>query len=78
MEILLGVEQGWEMNRRINYQLINSRCITSYVEVGLMEGHRLSFKQSDPRTLSTLNKNTAKMVDSTPSAVALEPITKEK
>jgi hypothetical protein len=27
-EVLFGVEQGWEMNCEINYQLINSQGIT--------------------------------------------------
>jgi hypothetical protein len=27
-EVLFGVEQGWEMNREINYQLINFWAVT--------------------------------------------------
>jgi hypothetical protein len=38
-EVLFGVEQGWEMNRGINYQLINSRGITS------IDSLRLTFMQ---------------------------------
>jgi hypothetical protein len=31
LEALFGLEQGWEINRRINYQLINSRGVTIYI-----------------------------------------------
>jgi hypothetical protein len=51
------------------------------VEVGLTEGHRLSFEQFNPRAPSTLGKKKkkkAEMVDDTPGAVALKPVTKEK
>jgi hypothetical protein len=49
----------------------------AYVEVGLTEGHRSSFKQFDPKAPSTLKKDMAEMVDGTPDAVVLEPTTKE-
>jgi hypothetical protein len=41
------------------------------VEMGLVEGRRSSFKQSDPRALLTLKKYITKMVDDIPDAVAL-------
>ena len=52
------------------------------VEVGLTEGHRLSFEQFNPRAPSTLGKKKkkkkAEMVDDTLGAVALKLVTKEK
>jgi hypothetical protein len=35
-EVLFGVKQGWETNHGINYQLINSRCITSMDSLRLL------------------------------------------
>ena len=48
------------------------------VEVGLTEGQRLSFEQSDSRALSTLKIDTTKIVDGTPGALVLKPMTEEK
>ena len=44
-----------------------------YVKVGWTEECRSSFEQFDPRALSTLKKDTAEMLDGTPSVIALEP-----
>jgi hypothetical protein len=46
--------------------------------VGLTEGHRSIFEQSDLRALSTPKKGTTEMVDGTLGMVALEIVTKEK
>jgi hypothetical protein len=49
----------------------------AYVEMGLTEGHRSSFEQSDPRAPSILKKkDTTEMMGGTPGTVALELITK--
>jgi hypothetical protein len=47
------------------------------VKVGLMEGRRSSFEQSNLRSSSTPEKDTAEMVDDTLEAVVLELIRKE-
>jgi hypothetical protein len=48
------------------------------VKVGLTERCRLSFEQFNPRAPLTSKNDTTEMVDVTPDAVALEPVTKEK
>jgi hypothetical protein len=48
------------------------------VKVGLTKKRRLSFEQFDPRVPSTPKKDIVEMVDSTPGAVTLKPVTKEK
>ena len=40
-EVLFGVEQGWETNCEINYQLINSRGIT----IAFLRDYPISNKQ---------------------------------
>jgi hypothetical protein len=48
-----------------------------YVKVGLTERRRLSFEQFNPRAPLTQKNDSKEMVDGTPNAVALEPVTKE-
>jgi hypothetical protein len=50
----------------------------AHVEVGLTEGRRLSFKQSDIRSPSTLKKDMTKMVNGTSDAMEVKHVTKEK
>jgi hypothetical protein len=41
LEVLFGVEQGWETNHGINYQLINSHGVTDHgweTSEGVLEG----------------------------------------
>jgi hypothetical protein len=46
--------------------------------VGVTEGRRSSFEQSNPRAPSIPKKYMTKMVDNTPRTVTLEPVTKKK
>jgi hypothetical protein len=48
------------------------------VEVGLTERHRSKFEKFNPRASSTLEKASTEIVDSTPDAVELEHVAKEK
>jgi hypothetical protein len=56
----------------------NARNGGACVEVGLTEGYRSSFEQYNPRVPSTLEKDTAKMVDGMLGTMTIEPVTKEK
>ena len=57
---------------------VGAHSAAAHVEMGLMEGCKSIFEQSDLRALSTPQKDTVKMVDNIFSTIMFEPIIKEK